>query len=129
MPRFVIQEHRARKLHYDFRLEMDGVLKSWAVPKVPPKRADLKRLAVQVKDHDPDYISFEGRIKEGSYGAGLVRIWDRGTYDIETRRKGKIVFHLRGKRLKGRYTLLKMKWGRGQWLLFKTRKKEKIIRK
>jgi len=126
MPRFVIQEHRAKKLHYDFRLEMDGVLKSWAVPKAPSKRAGLKRLAIQVEPHDLGYIDFEGEIEEGSYGAGKVRIWDKGTYDIETRRDVKIVFHLHGKKLAGRYTLLKMKWGGGQWLLFKTKKEEKV---
>lgn len=126
MPRFVIQEHHARKLHYDFRLEMDGVLRSWAVPKAPAKRPDLKRLAIQVEDHDLSYIDFEGNIEEGSYGAGSVRIWDKGTYDIETNRPDKIVFHLHGKRLEGRYTLLQMKWGKDQWLLFKTKKEEKI---
>ncbi|OGW77761.1 MAG: 3'-phosphoesterase [Omnitrophica bacterium RIFCSPLOWO2_02_FULL_45_16] len=123
MARFVIQEHRARKLHYDFRLEMDGVLKSWAVPKVPSKKADLKRLAIQVEDHDLSYINFEGKIEEGSYGAGTVTVWDNGTYELESRKDNKIVFFLRGKKLEGRYTLLRMKWGLGQWLLFKTKKK------
>ena len=126
MPRFVIQEHHARKLHYDFRLEMDGVLRSWAVPKVPSKKADLKRLAIQVEDHRLDYIDFEGRIEEGSYGAGVVKIWDKGTYDIESRKDDKIVFFLNGKKLEGRYTLLKMKWGKDQWLLFKTKKETKL---
>ena len=126
MPRFVIQKHNARKLHYDFRLEMDGALKSWAVPKAPSKQADLKRLAIQVEDHDLDYLDFEGEIEEGSYGAGRVEIWDKGTYEIETKRPEKIVFHLNGKRLKGRYTLLRMKWGKDQWLLFKTKKEEKV---
>ena len=131
MPRFVIQEHHARKLHYDFRLEMDGALKSWAVPKVPSKKADLKRLAIQVEDHALDYIDFEGEIEEGSYGAGKVKIWDKGTYDLESRKDNKIVFVLHGKKLDGRYTLLKMKWGpprqrrgKDQWLLFKTKKEE-----
>jgi len=126
MPRFVIQKHNARKLHYDFRLEMDGALKSWAVPKVPSKQPDLKRLAIQVEDHDLSYIDFEGEIEEGSYGAGEVEIWDKGTYEIEAKRPEKIVFHLDGKRLKGRYTLLRMKWGKDQWLLFKTKKEEKV---
>ena len=126
MPRFVIQEHHARKLHYDFRLEMDGALKSWAVPKAPSKRANLKRLAIRVEDHDIDYIGFEGEIEEGAYGAGTVTIWDRGTYELESRKADKIVFHLRGKKLEGRYTLLKMKWGKDQWLLFKTKKEEKM---
>ena len=126
MPRFVIQEHHARKFHYDFRLEMEGVLKSWAVPKVPPKKADLRRLAIQVEDHGLDYIDFEGEIEEGSYGAGRVKIWDLGTYDIESRKESKIVFCLHGKKLTGRYTLVKMKWGENQWLLFKTKKEEKV---
>jgi len=126
MPRFVIQEHRARKLHYDFRLEMDGSLASWAVPKAPSKTAGLRRLAIKVEDHDLSYIDFEGEIEEGSYGAGTVRIWDSGTFEIESRRENKIVFHLNGKRLKGRYTLLKMVWGKEQWILFKTKKEEKI---
>jgi bifunctional non-homologous end joining protein LigD len=125
MPRFVIQEHHATKLHYDFRLEMDGVLQSWAVPKVPSKKADLKRLAIQVDDHKLSYIDFEGEIEEGSYGAGKVKIWDKGTYDLESRKDSKIVFILHGKKLDGRYTLLKMKWGEDQWLLFKTKKEAK----
>lgn len=121
MPRFAIQEHHAKKLHYDFRLEMDGVLKSWAVPKAPSKNAAIKRLAIQVDDHDLDYIDFEGEIEEGSYGAGKVKIWDRGMYELESRKEDKIVFFLHGKKLDGRYTLLQMKWGKGQWLLFKTK--------
>ena len=126
MPRFVIQEHHARKLHYDLRLEMDGVLKSWAVPKKPPKKADLKRLAIQVDDHRASYIDFEGVIEEGSYGAGEVTIWDEGTYDIESKKDDKIVFFLHGKVLSGRYTLIKMKWGMNQWLLLKTKNERKI---
>ena len=125
MPRFVIQEHHARKLHYDFRLEMDGVLASWAIPKAPSKKAGLKRLAIKVEDHDLGYIDFEGEIEEGNYGAGTVKIWDSGTYDIESRKEQKIVFRLRGKKLSGRYTLLQMRWGGNQWILFKTKKEEK----
>jgi DNA ligase D-like protein (predicted 3'-phosphoesterase) len=125
MPRFVVQEHHARKRHYDFRLEMDGALVSWAVPKAPSKSPAVKRLAIRVEDHPLDYIDFEGEIEEGSYGAGIVKIWDRGTYEIETKRQEKIVFFLHGKRLIGRYTLLKMKWGKEQWLLFKTKSEEK----
>ena len=126
MPRFVIQEHHARKLHYDFRLELDGVLASWAVPKVPPKKSGLRRLAVKVQDHDLSYINFEGEIEEGSYGAGAVKIWDSGTYDTESRKERKIVFRLHGKKLTGRYTFLKMEWGHDQWILFKTKAKEKV---
>jgi DNA ligase D-like protein (predicted 3'-phosphoesterase) len=126
MPRFVIHEHHARKLHYDLRLEMDGVLKSWAVPKAPARKAGLRRLAIQVADHDLSYIDFEGEIEEGSYGAGAVRIWDNGSYELESRKDAKLVFRLHGRRLDGRYTLLKMDWGKGQWIFFKTKGGKKI---
>ena len=125
MPRFVVQEHHARKLHYDLRLEIDGRLASWAVPKTPSRRRGLRRLAIKVDDHDLGYIDFEGEIDEGSYGAGMVAIWDSGTYEIESQKSDKIVFRLHGKKLEGRYTLLRMKWGEDQWLLFKTKKEEK----
>ena len=129
MGRFVIQKHNARALHYDFRLELDGVLKSWAIPKIPPKKAGLKRLAIEVDDHPLSYIDFEGRIEEGSYGSGTVKIWDKGDFEIESRRDYKIVFRLHGKELDGRYTLLKMApKGRGKntWLLFKTMAKNSL---
>jgi len=123
MPRFVIQKHNASRLHYDFRLEMDGVLKSWAVPKEPPADENVKRLAVMVEDHALDYIDFEGEIPEGEYGAGTVEIWDHGEYELLDCRPGeKIVFSLSGNRLSGRYILVQMK-GRGEknWLLFKSK--------
>lgn len=118
---YVIQKHDATHLHYDLRLEMDGVLKSWAVPKVPPEVKDIKRLAVQVEDHPIEYAGFEGMIPEGQYGAGTVEIWDRGEYDLLERTEDKIVFKIRGERLQGVYCLIRFK-GRGQnnWLFFKT---------
>ncbi|MCD6093150.1 MAG: 3'-phosphoesterase [Candidatus Aenigmarchaeota archaeon] len=117
--RFVVQRHEAKKLHYDLRLEMGNVLKSWAMPKEPSNVKNVKRLAIQTEDHDPDYINFEGIIPEG-YGKGKVEIWDRGKYDIESRKDYKIVFILHGKKLKGRFCLLKFeKAGEKDWLFFK----------
>lgn len=123
MPIFVVHEHRARKLHYDLRLEMDGVLRSWAVPKEPPTEKGIKRLAIQVEDHSLSYATFEGEIAEGEYGAGLVRIWDSGNYDLLEKTKDKIEFVPKGKRLKGYYVLIRFKKaGPNEWLLFKTKK-------
>ena len=128
-PAFVIQKHAASHLHYDFRLEMAGVLKSWAVPKgFPVKRGD-RRLAVEVEDHPLEYGGFEGTIPEGNYGAGTVMLWDRGTYTVsgenalEALRSGKIHFWLKGKKLKGEWTLVRMRHFEGakpQWLLLKS---------
>ena len=118
---FVVQEHCSRRLHYDLRLERDGVLKSWAVPKEPPKRPGVRRLAVQVEDHDIDYIDFEGTIPEGEYGAGTVKIWDRGTFEVESRKPDKLVFHLHGEKMKGRHTLIHFTDKPENWLLFKTK--------
>lgn len=115
--RFVVQEHHASRLHWDFRLELDGVLKSWAVPKGVPEEPGIKRLAVPVDDHQLDYIDFEGEIPEGRYGAGQVRIWDHGTFTLSERGPGKLHFTLFGERLKGDYILTKMR--DGQWLIFK----------
>ena len=124
MPIFVVQKHDASHLHYDFRLEENGVLKSWAVPKGIPSKAGVKNLAIQVDDHDLEYADFEGEIPEGHYGAGTVEIWDKGTYEMESRKKDKIVFHLHGKKLEGRYTLLRFKKaGENNWLLFKAKEK------
>ena len=118
--RFVVQEHNASHLHWDFRLELDSVLKSWAVPKEPPLEPGVKRLAVQVEDHDVSYIDFEGVIPEGSYGAGTVKIWDSGAFEMESRKDEKMVFVLSGKKMKGKYVLLKFaKTGEKNWLLFK----------
>jgi len=115
---FVVQEHHARKLHYDFRLEIKGILKSWAIPKGPPLEPEIKRLAIQVDDHELSFLTYEGIIPEGEYGAGTITIWDSGTYTIEERSDSKIVFILDGKRLKGRYSLLKFKKEK-EWLIFK----------
>jgi len=121
MPRFVIQEHHARRLHWDFRLEMDGVLKSWAVPKEPTMERGVKRLAIQVEDHDLDYIDFEGTIEEGKYGAGKVEIWDSGEYELIDRADDVIRFSLDGKKLTGPFTLRKMPWKPGNnWLLMRS---------
>ena len=130
--RFVIQKHQATRLHYDLRLEHAGVLKSWAVPKGPPTNSGDKRLAVQVEDHPLAYKDFEGRIPEGQYGAGLVEIWDKGTYSLDVEpgprgarsmaaslRKGHLDFALRGKKLWGHYTLVRLKNSEKQWLLIR----------
>ncbi|MBI2487422.1 MAG: 3'-phosphoesterase [Deltaproteobacteria bacterium] len=118
-PRFVVHEHDATRLHYDFRLEMDGVLRSWAIPKGPSMDPTQKRLAVLVDDHDLAYIDFEGIIPKGMYGAGPVVIWDNGAYDLFDRKRDKIVFFLKGKKLKGVFTLLRFKGKEKEWLLIK----------
>ncbi len=119
---FVIHEHHARSLHWDLRLEMNGVLKSWAVPKQPPRAKGTKRLAIQVEDHPLDYAKFKGAIPEGYYGAGEVKIWDKGKYDLIEKDSKKILFELHGKKLKGRYCLIKTGYGgkKTGWLFFKT---------
>lgn len=115
--RFVVQEHHASHLHYDFRLELDGVLKSWAVPKGPPEVRGVKRLAVQVEDHPVDYIDFEGEIPEGEYGAGTVKIWDKGKFVLKERAPKAMKFELLGKKLKGDYALVNFK--EKNWLIYK----------
>lgn len=116
--RFVIHKHQARHLHYDFRLEMDGVLKSWAVPKGLPEIFGVKRLAVQVEDHPVDYINFQGLIPVGQYGAGKVEIFDQGKYKLIEGDKNKIIFELEGKKIKGKYALIQMKQSKN-WLIYK----------
>jgi bifunctional non-homologous end joining protein LigD len=122
-PRFVVHEHHAAHLHFDFRLELGGVLRSWAVPKGPSMNPAEKRLAVQVVDHPLEYIDFEGIIPQGMAGAGPVLVWDDGTYELVEQKEDRIVFSLKGKRLQGEFALVKLK-GRGRdrgndWLLIK----------
>ncbi|MBC7126624.1 MAG: DNA polymerase ligase N-terminal domain-containing protein [Candidatus Methanosuratincola petrocarbonis] len=118
---FVVHEHHARRLHYDLRLEKDGALKSWAVPKGIPLEKGVKRLAIQVEDHPLEYAGFEGAIPEGEYGAGEVRIWDRGQYEALSWDEGKIEVSFMGKLLTGRYALVRFsKAGENQWLIFRT---------
>ena len=106
-PSFVVQRHRARRLHYDLRLEEEGVLRSWAVPKGVPLDSGARHLAVHVEDHPLDYGAFEGVIPAGQYGAGTVEVWDRGTYSVvERKRDGGLTFDLKGDRLRGRWTLV-----------------------
>jgi len=127
MPRFVVHEHFASHHHWDLRLELDGALMSWAVPKEPPLKSGIRRLCILVAPHDLSYIDFKGTIEEGEYGAGKVEIWDKGTYVMETRKDNKMVFVLQGKKLKGRYTILRFdKAGPNNWLLFKTKEEHKI---
>lgn len=112
--RFVVQEHHARRLHWDLRLEHDGVLRSWALPRGIPDDPDQNRLAVQTEDHPLDYLEFEGEIPEGEYGAGTMSIWDRGTYEAEKFGDDKVVMRLDGERVHGRYALFRTKQ---DWLI------------
>lgn len=118
-PVYVIQEHHAKRLHWDLRLEFDDVLKSWALPKMPPTKANEKRLAVQVPDHPIEYALFEGEIPKGDYGAGKVTIWDKGTFEVIEREGKKIVVNIKGKKLKGRYCLIHFRPAEKNWLFFK----------
>lgn len=118
--RFVVQKHEVSHPHYDFRLEHEGVLKSWAVPKGVPAEAGIKRLAVSVEDHPVEYIKFCGRIPKGEYGAGTVEIWDKGKWRPESGslESGGLKFRLAGKRLKGEYVLVRLK-DKKNWLIYK----------
>lgn len=134
---FTIQRHHASHLHYDFRLEMEGVLKSWAVPKGPSLNPKDKRLAMMVEDHPYDYATFEGDIPAGNYGAGHVDVWDHGTYEpidekgvvitekqaLKDLKAGSIKFRLKGRKLKGDFALVHMKKDEKTWLLIKHRDK------
>jgi DNA ligase D-like protein (predicted 3'-phosphoesterase) len=143
-PIFVIQEHNASTRHWDFRLQVDDVLKSWAVPKGPSTDPREKRLAVRTEDHPLDYADFEGNIPEDNYGAGSVIVWDRGSYQHRTEKdgeklsfdeadkKGHISITLHGEKLQGGYELIKMKgerWDDDQWLLKKTDDEEADARR
>jgi bifunctional non-homologous end joining protein LigD len=122
---FVVQEHHARRLHYDLRLEKDGVLKSWAVPKGIPESTEEKRLAVETEDHPLGYADFEGAIPKGQYGAGTVKIWDKGVYELKVWDENMVEFTLKGQRLRGRYVLVRLKKaGEKNWLLLKGREKD-----
>jgi bifunctional non-homologous end joining protein LigD len=131
---FVVQRHKASHLHYDFRIEAEGVLKSWAVPKGPSMNPKDKRLAMMVEDHPYDYKDFEGIIPEGNYGAGIVEVWDKGTVSdmddsdkrtsekklLEGIRKGNLKFKLKGRKLKGEFALVRLRTaGENSWLLIK----------
>ncbi len=133
-PRFSIQKHRSKRLHYDLRLEVGGVLKSWAIPKGPSLDTKTKRLAVPTEDHPLEYIDFEGTIPEGEYGAGTVIVWDIGTYENTTRADGAAVpiaealerghatVHLSGKKLRGGFALIRTGRGKDErWILMKMR--------
>lgn len=134
-PIFTVQKHRASRLHYDFRLEIGGLLKSWAIPKGPSMDPSVKRLAVEVEDHDLGYANFEGVIEEGHYGAGPVLVWDIGWFETlgadhgsempeRMFQAGKLDVHLHGQRLRGCFTLVRMKDQPQQWLLIKQRDEE-----
>jgi bifunctional non-homologous end joining protein LigD len=136
--RFLIQKHDARRLHYDFRLQMEGVLKSWAIPKGLPWKKGEKHLAVEVEDHPIEYETFEGVIPEGNYGGGSVMVWDRGAYYVygeqpaKALREGKLHLALDGKKAKGEWTLVRIRGRDGeknQWLILKTGADAKPISK
>src|SRR5712692_314582 len=125
---FVVQKHRATRLHYDFRLAIDGTMKSWAVPKGPSQSHADKRLAIMTEDHPLDYGNFEGKIPEGNYGAGTVMVWDRGTFraegnldSLQQLEKGEIKFSLNGEKLQGSFVLVKLKRSEkgNEWLMIK----------
>lgn len=121
MSQFVIQEHHARTHHFDFRLEKDGVFKSWAIPKGIPDQPGVKRLAVQVEDHDLVFGDFEGQIPEGHYGAGQVKVWDHGQVAYEEWLPNRITFTLYGGRVHGRFHLIRFRRGGPQdWLVYQS---------
>ena len=120
---FVVQKHQARNLHYDFRLEMEGVLKSWAVPKGPPLEPGVRRLAVQVEDHPMDYAKFEGSIPSGQYGGGDVMIWDKGSFTTIHQDENSWKFRIKGSKLNGTFALVQT--GGNKWLLRRSKDADK----
>jgi DNA ligase D-like protein (predicted 3'-phosphoesterase) len=118
-PVYVIQEHHASRLHWDLRFEIDDALKSWALPKEPPQKIGQKRLAVSVDDHPIEYALFEGEIPQGNYGAGTVKTWDIGTFDVIESNKKKLVVDIHGSKLHGKYCLIHFKPKGNDWLFFK----------
>jgi len=122
---FVVQKHNAQNLHYDLRLAMGGVLKSWAIPKIPSKNPKIKRLAIQVEDHPLEYAKFKGTIPKGEYGAGTVEIWDKGKYQLKegNLKKGHLQIKFDGDKLKSRYHLIRTKGfqAKNSWLFFKAK--------
>lgn len=122
---FVVHKHNAQNLHWDLRLAMKGVLKSWAIPKQPPLKTSLKRLAIQVEDHPLEYAKFKGIIPRGEYGAGTVEIWDKGKYQVDdgNLKKGHLQIEFYGDKLKGKYHLIRtnFKGAKNSWLFFKSK--------
>jgi len=118
---YIIQEHFASHHHFDFRIEMNNVLKSWAIPKGIPIKKGEKHLAIEVEDHPLEYAEFEGEIPEGHYGAGIVKIWDKGRYNLVKKEKGKIEIYLKGEKIEGLYELVFFKNDKGKnyWLIFR----------
>jgi len=119
---FVVQEHHASHLHWDFRIADEGVLKSWAIPKEPKNEIGIKRLAIQTEDHPLEYANFEGEIPKGCYGAGVVKIWDKGKYELLEKNENSYIIRLHGKKLRGKFILRKFpKGGKNSWLFFKAK--------
>lgn len=114
---FVIQKHYSTHFHYDLRLEMHGTLKSWAIPKGLPEKIGVKRLAMETEDHEMGFANFEGEIPEGTYGAGMIKIWDSGEYEMEENEGNRIVFRLKGKKVHGDYCMERTE--KGRWLIFR----------
>lgn len=121
---YVVQEHHASRLHWDLRLERDGVLASWAVPKGVPEERGTRRLAVRTEDHPVEYADFQGTIPKGEYGGGTITIWDSGVFEAEKWRDEEIIVHLNGGRLNGRFCMIGLKGKEGNWLLFRCGKDE-----